>query len=258
MSQYEKFRKGKYIITCRSDYRDKLNDFFVAPENFIRRNIIRSYMTEPNLVAEVAFNSGGKIIVKLYGWRSTFHFLLSPFRISKAERSFKVAIRLTEYGVATPAPVCLMVKRIFGFVVENIYITESIDNYITVREYLQKQPDGYRSAHKILPELANYVQRVHDAGVWHRDLHLTNFLMKRNKSAPLVFYLVDLNRARLFHNLPFIFRIFDVGKMDFHEFRADFIDFYLRDVSRKVFWERIFYIYVILRRMRKKMVKGMQ
>lgn len=256
MSQYEKFRIGKYIIICRNDYRDKLKGFFSAPEEFIKRNIIRSYMTAPNLVAEVALESGEKIVAKSFGWRSRFHFLLSPFRISKAERSFKVAMRLTEFGLLTPAPICVMVKRIFGFVVEDVYITESIDNYITVREYLQKQPEGYRSAHNILPQLANYVRKIHDAGVWHRDLHLTNFLMKRDKSGAPVFYLVDLNRARLFNNLPLIFRIFDIGKMDFHEFRADFMDLYLRDVNRRVFWERTFYIYVILRRVRKRILKG--
>ncbi len=255
MTGYEKFRCSEYTITCRSDYRNKLRDLFIAPDEFIEKNTIRSYMTAPNLVAEVVLKSGERLIVKSFGWRSKLHFLLSPFRVSKAMRSFKVAIRLLKYGIETPEPLCVIVRRFFGFVIKNIYITESIDNYITVREYLQKQPEGYRRAHEILPDIAKYVKKIHDAGVWHRDLHLTNFLMKRNSDGKPVFYLVDLNRARLFHKLPFVLRIFDVGKMDLHEFRADFINLYLEDVNKRVYWERMFYLYVILRRIRGIIVK---
>lgn len=252
MSEYKKFRRGKYKIICRTDFIEKLEEFFSAPAEFIRKNTIRTYMVAPNLVADIKLASGDKLTVKSFGWRSKLHFFMSPFRGTKASRSFKVAMRLSKHGVLTPAPVCLLERRFLGFVVENIYITESIDNYITVREYLQKQPDGYRKSHGILKELAQYVRKIHEAGIWHRDLHLTNFLMIKNETAPALFYLVDLNRARLFHKLPFFLRVFDVGKMDFHEFRADFVDFYLQDVKRRVFWEMVFYIYVILRRMRRK------
>ncbi len=255
MSKYEKFRSGRYTIICRSDYRSKLNDLFVAPDEFIGKNTIRSYMTAPNLVAEVALKSGDRLIVKSFGWRSKLHFLLSPFRTSKAMRSFKVAMRLLEYGIGTPEPLCVIVRRFFGFVIKNIYITKSIDNYITVREYLQDQPEGYRRAHEILPWIAKYVKKIHDAGIWHRDLHLTNFLMKRDPDDKPVFYIVDLNRARLFRKLPYILRIFDVGKMDFHEFRADFINLYLEDVNDRASWERIFYLYVMLRRIRRIIVR---
>lgn len=255
MNGYKKFRSGKYRIILRDDFKDKLKPLFSDPHGFIKKHIKKTYMEFPNLVAEIYLESGEKLLVKSFGWRSRFHFLISPFRISKAMRSFNVAKRLIESGITTPTPVCVIVRRYFCFVVENIYITESIEDYITVREYLQKQPDGYAKSHLLLSGLADYVKKLHDAGVWHRDLHLTNFLMKKNKSHHPVFYLVDLNRARSFYKLPFILRVFDIGKMDLHEFRADFIDFYLRGVKRKVFWERIFYIYVILRRIRKRVLK---
>lgn len=256
MSGYEKFRSGKYKVICRKDYTEKLKDFFSAPKEFIKKHIARSYMTAPNLVAEVVLSSGEKLIFKSFGWRSKLHFLMSPFRITKAKRSFNVAMRLIEYGVTTPVPICVLERRLFGFVIENVYITESIGDYITVREYLQRQPDGYKRAHEILSALANYVKRIHHAGVWHRDLHLTNFLMKKNPDGNPYFYIVDLNRARIFQKLPFILRIFDIGKMDLHEFRADFLDYYLYGLSNKVNMEKIFYIYVILRRIRRRVVRG--
>jgi hypothetical protein len=256
MFTYSKFKKNGYTIICREDVKHAMEEFFNSPRKFIKEKAGKVYLTRPNLVAEVKFFGVGNFLVKSFGWRSVFHFLISPFRRSKAMRSFLVAQRLLFHRVPTPIPVCVLEKRCFSFVMENIYITEVVENYITVREYLQRQPEGYRKARSILPFLAEYVRNLHSAGVWHRDLHLTNFLMKFDKHGNPVFYIVDLNRARLFNRLPMWLRIFDIGKMDLHEFRADFIDYYLADAADRTGWERIFYIYGLLRRLRKFFLKG--
>lgn len=258
MKNFAEFRMNKYRIICDKEYLEALKDLFSSPPGFIKENTTRTYMTAPNLVVEVKLKTGEEVLVKSFGWRSLFHFILSPFRRTKAMRSFKTACRLLEHNVKTPEPICVIERRRAWFVLENIYITKKIDNYITVREFLQKQPEGYERARNILPFLAEYVKRLHEAGVWHRDLHLTNFLLRWTPDGEPEFFLIDLNRALTLKRIPTILKLFDIGKMDLHEFRMDFLDHYFNivKINNREKKEMVYFIYLMFRRFRRRLIRA--
>ncbi|HEY4715815.1 MAG TPA: lipopolysaccharide kinase InaA family protein [bacterium] len=255
MFDFSGIKKGNWKILCRNDLIPKLKQLFDSPGKFVPAHIKKTYMESPNLVADIELSTGETLNVKIFGWRSRLHLILSPFRRAKSLRTYLTAKRLLENNVPTPQPICIMEKRRWGFLKDDIYISEFITDYVTVRDFLQKQPEGYSAAKAIIPYLADYVKQIHRSGVWHRDLHLTNFLMKRNKKGEPVFYLVDLNRAKLFKKMGETLRIFDIGKMDLHEFRIDFLDLYLDNSKNRLKLERLFYFYIIFRRLRKKILR---
>ncbi len=126
---------------------------------------------------------------------------------SKAARSFEAALALGEARVATPEPIlfaesadprgpCLYVCRHLEGVVEARYLFRA-RNAGTLAEAFP----GVDFA-AFLTALGRLLRRLHDAGIWHRDVSGGNILLPAARAAapaPEDLYLVDLNRARLGH-----------------------------------------------------------
>ena len=60
--------------------------------------------------------------------------------------------------------------------------------------------------------LGAQLRRMHDAGIWHRDVSIGNLLVRLEEEGP-VFFLIDLNRARLGRRLGVVRRNRDLCRL---------------------------------------------
>jgi tRNA A-37 threonylcarbamoyl transferase component Bud32 len=174
-----------------------------------------------NLVAEVSLEDGTRVVVKRFGWRKRWHSWFSPFKRSKAIRSFRAARRLLELGVRTPEPLLAIEFRRHGFVRANYFIAESLGATRSSRVLLRvsDRPEG------IVREIARIVRRMHEGGLCHRDLTLANFLKRDGEEG---FYVIDLNRARVRRRIGTLERFEDVARIDLRsEHLETFLEEYL-------------------------------
>jgi tRNA A-37 threonylcarbamoyl transferase component Bud32 len=126
-------------------------------------------------------------------------------RTSKAARSFEAALALGAAGIATPEPIlvaesadprgpCLYVCRYLPEAIEARYLFRA-RNAGTLAETFP----GVDFA-AFVAALGRLLRRLHDAGIWHRDVSGGNILLPAPRAAaarPEDLHLVDLNRARL-------------------------------------------------------------
>lgn len=203
----------------RGYVREGYEDLFLITENekgwFDRA--IRIFNRTPNKVYEVPFPFGDDliyIVIKSFGWRERLHYWISPFMKSKAFHSLIAALSLREHGLGTPKPLAAFEKREKSLVSGNVYVSESLGETISLRDVLRKSGEKPLSL-RLIKKAGYYVKRMHDAGIFHGDLTLANFLIKNGEEE---FYLIDLNRSRpKKRKLNFLERVEDIAKMDFTE-----------------------------------------
>jgi len=196
------------------------------------------YMQRPNLVREVALPASlevpwSHLVVKRFGWRGRQHYAFSPLKRSRALKAYSTACHLLSHQLDTPLPLGALEERDRGFVTYNVLATEAIADYVTLRQYRESLPDGPErlsqemslDIHDVLQLAADYTRRLHDSGIWHRDMVLSNFLMTGLPGQRRL-YLVDLNRAYRLPGVPMLLRAFDIARMDWQARHMQFVALY--------------------------------
>jgi len=127
-------------------------------------------------------------------------------RVSKAARSFEAALAVESAGLATPEPVliaesadprgpCLYVCRYLPDAVEARYLFRARNAGTLAESYPAVDFAAFVAA------LGESLRRLHDAGIWHRDVSGGNILLPEGRAGAEIglgdLYWVDLNRARL-------------------------------------------------------------
>ncbi len=211
-----------------------IDDLPVMPDTVV-------YMQRPNLVREVALPasleiSWSRLVVKRFGWRGRQHYALSPLKRSRAMKAYATACHLLSHQLDTPLPLGVVEERHRGFVKYNVLATEAIADYVTLREYRESLPCGAQGMpekrsleiHDVLQLAADYTRRVHDCGIWHRDMVLSNFLMTGQPGKRRL-YLIDLNRAYRLSRVPMLLRALDIARMDWQSWHMQFVTLYCAD-----------------------------
>lgn len=221
----------------------------------------RVYKRQPNLVQEVHLPAAlslpwSRLVVKRFGWRGGQHFLFSPLKRSKAMKAYRTACHLLAHGLLTPLPVGAFEARRWGFIQYNVYVTEALTDYITLRKYCTAMPDGPSGMEEVLQLAAIYTRRLHDSGLWHRDMSLGNFLVTGPPGQRRL-YLVDLNRARRLAYVPAWMRALDLARMDWQAWRPQFLAFYCDGHFAVRRMLRIAHLYARWRAWRKRVLQGL-
>ena len=202
------------------------------------------YMERPNLVRDLPLPASldapwPRLVVKRFGWRGRQHYLFSPFKRSRAMKAYATACQLLSQQLDTPLPLGVFEERRRGFVTYNVLATEAIADYVTLRQYRESLADRPEAMSReaaldveaVLRLAADYTRRLHDSGVWHRDMVLSNFLMTGAPGQRRL-YLIDLNRAYHLPAMPMWLRALDIARMDWKVWRERFMALYCADRYR--------------------------
>lgn len=124
-------------------------------------------------------------------------------RGTKAARSWRAARVLAAAGLLTPDPVMWIDSA--GETGPSFYVCRYLPDVLEARYLFRAANAGTEREQfpqvdfpRFLDELGRLIRRLHEAGIWHRDLSVGNVLLKPGPDGvPDALYLIDLNRARL-------------------------------------------------------------
>jgi tRNA A-37 threonylcarbamoyl transferase component Bud32 len=143
------------------------------------------------------------VVVKQFRHRSAKERLRRRLRGSKAEKSWRVAWALMEAGLLTPEPVMWIESEAESG--PAFYVCRYVPD-VTEARYLFRAANAGEERERFpgvdfpafVEALGRTIRRLHDAGVWHRDMSGGNVLLRfAADGTPSHLYLVDLNRARV-------------------------------------------------------------
>jgi len=132
------------------------------------------------------------------GWVEGLKYLILP---SKGRKEWFISYQLQGKDLGIPKPLGWMEKIHRGLVKESYFFSEAIGSGISLIEDPVKLGDSF-----ILLEMARAVKKIHDAGLFHRDLHAGNFLWDDQS-----LYLIDLHSAKIFKTLSLGQRLWNLA-----------------------------------------------
>ena len=139
---------------------------------------------------KVIETEGQKLAVRAYRHGGLFRRLTGPFFLNagRATSEAEIMLYLRERGFPAAAPFAAVIEKLFIF--RRLYlITLFEEDAAALLDYLQTCKERERM--RVAVRLAELLWGLHQAGVYHRDLHLRNVLVTRENRL----ILLDFDRA---------------------------------------------------------------
>ncbi|TAN37983.1 MAG: hypothetical protein EPN23_03735 [Verrucomicrobia bacterium] len=141
------------------------------------------------------------VVVKSFGQQGILRDWSDRRKGSKAERSFRVAVRLHAAGVGTPPPIACVEHWQGSRLAASFFVSRFEPNLTCFRDELcrlYRQDPLCSKLINLLQVVADAVRGMHAAGVLHNDLGNQNIMLRRKNAETWGdVQFVDLNRARL-------------------------------------------------------------
>ncbi len=170
--------------------------------------VLEIYDKAPNHVIRITIGDQS-FVYKKFGWRSYFHFLLSPTFKSRAQASWDTAQILLKNGASTPKPLFVYTRRFAGFILENIYLTQAIHPHVQFR-HLRTEEHTSNFIRNAVYSLAGSIAKMHNANIVHNDLTTGNFIVDQSGTV----FIVDLNRAKVKQVVTLRDRLSDLARIN--------------------------------------------
>ncbi|MCH9650904.1 MAG: hypothetical protein K0U98_21960 [Deltaproteobacteria bacterium] len=141
------------------------------------------------------------VAVKQFRNQGGMNRLRRSLKGSKALRSWAAANAFVAAGIDTAEPVLLVESTALAG--PSYFITRFLPDVTEARFLLRSISAGNESedfplvdVEKFFADLGGLLRRMHDRGLWHRDLSIGNVLFRSNLDGGLDLFIVDLNRSR--------------------------------------------------------------
>ena len=138
-------------------------------------------------------------------------FIYKYIRKSKARRSFENASILLKKGIGTPRPIAYFENSNWIGLKDSYYICEHLNPDFLYTSLFRDSPGLDRD--KLIRGMAKFSFQLHEKGIEFLDHSQGNSLVKVDENGNYNFFLVDLNRMKFHHDMPFQTRMYNMRKL---------------------------------------------
>jgi len=146
-------------------------------------------------------DTGYPLIIKVFKRPHLTDQLKYLFRSSRSHKEWKMGRVLSQRNISTPTLVACGVSRRFGLLKKDVVITREVTATEPLIEWVEKniiqKPLVLRERNEVISALGRFVRRIHDQGIFSKDFHQGNILIKTEPGTPPLFYLIDLHAIRI-------------------------------------------------------------
>jgi tRNA A-37 threonylcarbamoyl transferase component Bud32 len=213
--------------------------FLQHPEQCPELTLVR----ENNVRASFFFRlpDARELFIKRYKMRGLSDILKYMLAPSKAAAEWKTLRRCAESGLPVPCPVAVAEKKSGLVLQDSCVITEAVTGALPLNDYFEQRlpapaPAVARQLRASLAtDLAQLVCAVHNRGIFYRDLHAGNILIRPADDGGHELFLIDLHRALFPPRLMQWMKVRDLAQLcnSLPETAID-RDLFLREYCREV------------------------
>ena len=148
-------------------------------------------------VAGVANVDGQRVFVKRVNEGSWLKGLLTRIRGSRARRAIRGASILAAGGFRRAELLAAVEARSFGSVQDSFILCEALDGArVLDAVYFAGGKPAFRHRRRLAALIAREIRRLHDTGIYSRDLQETNLMLRETGDGGVTVYFVDLEDIR--------------------------------------------------------------
>ena len=119
-------------------------------------------------------------------------------------------------GIKTTEIIAIVKNRILGPLYKFRLVTKEITKSIDLIELLLHSEANrlLKQKRQIINKLAKAVNDMHDAGIYHADLHLKNILVQSDAGGFVNVYIIDLDKSKQYEKISFQKRMKNIMRLD--------------------------------------------
>ena len=166
---------------------------------------------------------GIKVAVKRFGRLSLPNRIIyGRLRKSKARRAYEYAAKLNQLGINSPEEVAYIEVRKNGLMDQSYFVSLYTDYESMLQYFYQRNLSAteFSTIEPLLDALAQFLYKMHEAGVIHNDLNYTNILYNEcdgNKNGgpdSFDFTIIDANRMEFHSSLSLEKRMHNLRRLN--------------------------------------------
>ncbi|GAN34799.1 MAG: hypothetical protein DYG83_08860 [Candidatus Brocadia sp. AMX2] len=119
-------------------------------------------------------------------------------------------------GIPSAEVIAVAKRKLWGLFYKADFISKEISGAVDIVQFLKESPLTFiqKSKKSIIFELVRLIRHMHDAGIYHADLHLKNILLKDDTNGEFHAYIIDLDKSVVSRELSIEQRIKNLLRLD--------------------------------------------
>jgi len=119
-------------------------------------------------------------------------------------------------GVPTAEVIAITKRKLWGLFYKADLISKEIHGAVDIAQFLKESSLRFiqKSKKSIIYALVRSIRNMHDAGIYHADLHLKNILLKGDSNGEFNAYIIDLDKSVVLNELNIDQRIKNLLRLD--------------------------------------------
>lgn len=119
-------------------------------------------------------------------------------------------------GVPSAEIVAMVKRKLWGPFYRADFISKEVTGAIDIRQFLEESSLWlvHRARKEVISAVAKAVKKMHDAGIYHADLHLKNILVRQEPGGEFVSFVIDLDKSVVFDRLDIGQRMKNLLRLD--------------------------------------------
>ena len=122
----------------------------------------------------------------------------------------------SQKGVPSAEVIAITKRKLWGFFYKADFITKEISGAVDITQFLKESSlqSIQKSKKPIIFALVKLIRSMHDAGIYHADLHLKNILLKKDLNGEFNAYIIDLDKSVILNTLSINQRVKNLLRLD--------------------------------------------
>ncbi len=194
-------KRGRTTFYVKNKYKDVLLNLDIDSlrKEAIGKGDIRSGR-EPHAVVHIPELAKERIIIRHSRHGGLFGYIAGDIYCKKNRFVNELIASETaiEKGVNTAEIIAVIKHRAFGPFYHIDVLSKEIPDSLDLVELLTKPPQRlkFNDRKNIIEVVAQTIRKMHDAGLYHTDLHLKNILIQHTPDSSFKAYIIDMDKAK--------------------------------------------------------------
>ena len=228
---FSTLNKGKATLYVKKEYEnrmsvrdiDKLFDLYKdsphRPIHVVRNELNDSYQGRTSCKTLFMESLGNEsFVVREYWHGGLLGKVLKDlfWDVSRPLRELSICEVARRGHINTTEIIAIIKNKIVGPFYKFQLVTREITNSVDLIELLLSPEKNQLDIKKreIINKLAMAVKEMHDAGIYHADLHLKNILVQSDGGERVNVYIIDLDKSKQYEKISFQRRMKNIMRLD--------------------------------------------